>query len=108
MLAARGADVRAVTPAAVGATTLAAASGALGALAAALDAGAPTDLRPEGGHDGAARGGEPPSSESISLRAVDMLLRAGADPDAEDGEGLKAIHAAAVTGRTDVVERLSP
>lgn len=47
-----------------------------------------------------------PMTESVSLRAVDMLLRAGADPDAEDGEGLKAIHAAAVTGRTDVVERL--
>ena len=38
-----------------------------------------------------------PMTESVSLRAVDMLLRAGADPDAEDGEGLKAIHAAAVT-----------
>ena len=106
MLAARGADVRAVTPAGVGATTLAAASGALGALAAALDAGAPTDLRPEGGMTALHVAASHPSSESISLRAVDMLLRAGADPDAEDGEGLKAIHAAAVTGRTDVVERL--
>ena len=106
MLAARGADARAVTPASVGAATLAAASGALGALAAALDAGAPTDARPEGGMTALHVAASHPMTESVSLRAVDMLLRAGADPDAEDGEGLKAIHAAAVTGRTDVVERL--
>ena len=60
MLARRGADVRATTPAQVGAATLAASSGVLGALAAALEAGAPTDARPPGGHDGAARRGEPP------------------------------------------------
>ena len=88
MLAARGADARAVTP------------------ASSAAASAPTDLRPEGGMTALHVAASHPSSESISLRAVDMLLRAGADPDAEDGEGLKAIHAAAVTGRTDVVERL--
>ena len=47
-----------------------------------------------------------PNAESVSAEAVDLLLRAGADPNAEDGEGLKAIHAAAVTGRVAVVERL--
>ena len=106
MLALRGADVRATTPAQVGAATLAASSGVLGALAAALDAGAPTDARPPGGMTALHVAASHPNCAAMSLEAVDVLLRAGADPDAEDGEGLKAIHAAAVTGRVDVVEKL--
>lgn len=106
MLALRGADVRATTPAQVGAATLAASSGVLGALAAALEAGAPTDARPPGGMTALHVAASHPNAASISLEAVDVLLRAGADPNAEDGEGLKAIHAAAVTGRVDVVEKL--
>ena len=106
MLVRRGADVRAVTPAGVGAATLAASSGVLAALAAALDAGAPTDARPAGGMTALHVAASHPNAESMSAEAVDLLLRAGADPNAEDGEGLKAIHAAAVTGRVAVVERL--
>jgi len=106
MLALRGADVRATTPAQVGAATLAASSGVLGALAAALEAGAPTDARPPGGMTALHVAASHPNAAAMSLEAVDVLLRAGADPDAEDGEGLKAIHAAAVTGRVDVVEKL--
>ena len=106
MLTAKGADARAVTPAGVGAATLAASSGVLGALAAALDAGAPTAARPAGGMTALHVAASHPNAESVSAEAVDLLLRAGADPNAEDGEGLKAIHAAAVTGRVAVVERL--
>ena len=47
-----------------------------------------------------------PSTAGESQALVRALLDAGADADAADGEGLKAVHAAAAVGRIPVVEML--
>ena len=46
------------------------------------------------------------STAGESTALVRALLDAGADADATDGEGLKAVHAAAAVGRIPVVEML--
>ena len=106
MLAQRGCDVTARTPAGVGAVTLATSSGVVGALRACLSSGAPTHIRPEGGMTALHVAASHPHCAEESALLVDLLLAAGADPNAEDSEGLKPIHAAAAAGRVAAVERL--
>lgn len=106
MLAKRGCNTHVTTPANVGAVTLATSSGVLGALKACLASNAPTDLRPPGGMTALHVAASHPNCAEVSLSLVELLLQRGADANALDGEGMKAIHAAACVGRVDVVEAL--
>jgi ankyrin repeat protein len=107
-LSALGADATATLPNGVGGAALAAASGAPGALRAALAAGAATAARPEGGMTALHVAASHPATERHAETLVQILLDHGADADAVDGEGMKAIHAASAVGRAEVVRTLLP
>ena len=107
-LSALGADATATLPNGVGGAALAAASGAPGALRAALAAGAATAARPEGGMTALHVAASHPATERHAETLVRILLDHGADADAVDGEGMKAIHAASAVGRAEVVRTLLP
>ena len=76
------------------------------ALRAALRHGAPTGSRPSGGMSALHIAASHPNTAEHSLELVQALLEAKADADVADSEGLKAVHAAAAVGRTNVVEAL--
>jgi len=81
MLAEMGADTRATLRTGVGGASLAAASGSLGALLAALAAGVPTASRPPGGMSALHIAASHPNTAEDSPALVAALLAAGADPD---------------------------
>ena len=106
LLAGKGANAAATLKSGVGAASLAAASGNPCALRAALRHGAPTGSRPSGGMSALHIAASHPNTAEHSLELVKALLEAKADADVADSEGLKAVHAAAAVGRTNVVEAL--
>ena len=50
--------------------------------------------------------GTDPEDSETRKKALDVLLNNGADANARDKDGMKAIHAAAACRRKDVVEYL--
>jgi len=100
----------------VGAAVLATASGCVETLRFVLeDCKVDANQRAEGGmsalHVLASHpkwAGMDPEDANTRKKAIDVLLKNGADANARDKDGMKAIHAAAACRREDVVEHLLP
>jgi ankyrin repeat protein len=76
-----GANAAATLRSGVGAASLAAASGNTAALKAALAAGAPTAVRPDGGMTALHIAASHPATADHTQKLVRALLEAGADPN---------------------------